>query len=58
MSVQTAREAAEAAARAVQEAEEAAELATELIAAADKFDQETPTKGELSQDHPDVQDPG
>ena len=39
--LQTAKEAAEAAARAVQEAEEAAELATELIAAADKFDRET-----------------
>lgn len=41
MHVQTAREAAEAAARAVQEAEEAAVLATELIARADRFDQET-----------------
>ena len=56
--MQTAREAAEAAARAVQEAEEAAELATELIAAADKFDQETPTKDVLNQDHADLQDPG
>lgn len=41
--LQAAREAAEAAARAVQEAEEAAELAAELIAAADRFDRETPT---------------
>jgi hypothetical protein len=63
--VQTAKEVAEAAAKAVQEAEKANGLANELIAAADRYDRETPdepvAKAEDQADpeyeHPEIDDP-
>ncbi len=53
--MQTAKEAAEAAAKAVQEAEIANGLANELIAKADRYDRETPTDDPLKEEeHPDT----
>lgn len=57
--MQTAKEAAEAAAKAVQEAEKANGLANELIAAADRYDRETPDEPGKAEDQadPEHEDP-